>query len=58
MQGGVGYTVRVKADLESLVTAVAPRTRLVINAGTAADRTLLADSFRDMFVMESAAATP
>ncbi|MCW5802522.1 MAG: hypothetical protein KIT31_09050 [Deltaproteobacteria bacterium] len=54
----VAYKVRVKADLKTLADAVAPRQRVVIGAGTPGDRSLLADAFRDMFVLESAAAVP
>jgi hypothetical protein len=55
---GAAYTVRVRADLAELVADVSPRQHLVIGAGTPADRTLLADGFRDMFKLDAAIATP
>lgn len=55
---GAAYVVRAPADLQALVAAVAPRAHLTIGASSPADRTLLADGFRDMFAMASARVAP
>lgn len=58
MKPGAGYTIRVRADLQALVGDVSPRDHLLIGAGTPAERTMLANAFRDMFAMDAAIASP
>jgi outer membrane murein-binding lipoprotein Lpp len=51
LEGAQTYAIKLKADLEGLVTDVSPTTNPTINATTPEARTALADAFRDMFTM-------
>lgn len=52
------YTIRVAVEVDELVATVAPRTRPTIGASSPANRTILADAFRDMFALVSVSETP